>query len=223
MVSNPVPEFYPHVQSLSAHSLMTEKQDRVLFRDVAFCVQPGELLHITGANGTGKTTLLRILCGLTMAESGEVRWGEQAILHRRDDFHTQLSYVGHSDGIKLDLTVAENLRIAAALMQSKRTAGRFDLTAIARRVGLHKHLETFAHALSAGQRRRLALARCLFQNCSVWILDEPYTSLDIQGVKFVEEIIREHLQRKGIVIMTSHQQPHIDDIPYRVLELARAS
>ena len=82
-------QFYPHIQPLSAHALMTEKQDRILFRDVAFSVSPGELLHIKGANGTGKTTLLRILCGLTTADSGEVRWGGRAISQYRDDFHTQ--------------------------------------------------------------------------------------------------------------------------------------
>ena len=213
-------QFYAHIQPLSAHALSTEKQDRILFRDVAFSVQPGELLHIKGANGTGKTTLLRILCGLTTAESGEVRWGDRTIQRRRDDFHTQLSYVGHSDGIKLDLTVAENLQIAAALAQSKRHAqAAIDLHGIARQVGLDKHLDSYAHALSAGQRRRLALARCLFHECSVWILDEPFTSLDIQGVQFVENIIRDHLQRKGIVIMTSHQQLNIDGIPYRELDL----
>lgn len=220
MVTDTTPDCYPHIMPLSADALTTEKSDRILFRNVDFCVQPGELLHIKGANGTGKTTLLRILCGLTLADGGEVRWGQQVIQRRRDDFHTQLSYVGHSDGIKLDLTVAENLRIAAVLVQSKRSAEPVDLIGIARQVGLDRQLDTYAHALSAGQRRRLALARCLFQNCSVWILDEPFTSLDIQGIRFVENIIREHLRRKGIVIMTSHQQPHIDDIPYRVLELA---
>ncbi len=214
-------QVYPHIQPLSAHALSTEKQDRILFRDIAFTVQPGELLHIRGANGSGKTTLLRILCGLTTAESGEVRWGERTIQRRRDDFHTQLSYVGHSDGIKLDLTVSENLQIAAVLAQSKRnTQGTFDLQAIARQVGLDRHLDTYAHALSAGQRRRLALARCLFHECSVWILDEPFTSLDKQGVQFVEDIIRDHLLRKGIVIMTSHQRINLDGISYRELDLS---
>lgn len=220
MNTEPVNQHYAHIQPLSAQALMAEKQDRILFRGVAFCVKPGELLHIKGANGTGKTTLLRILCGLTAAEHGEVRWGDDPIQQRRDDFHTQLSYVGHSDGIKLDLTVAENLHIAAMLAKSKRTTQRaIDIHAIAIQVGLQKQLDTFAHALSAGQRRRLALARCLFHDCSVWILDEPFTSLDSQGVQFVENIIREHLQRKGIVIMTSHQQLNIADISYRVLGL----
>jgi len=220
MDTSPAIQFYPHIQPLSAHALMTEKQDRILFKDVDFLISPGELLHIKGANGTGKTTLLRILCGLTLAESGEVRWGGRAISKHRDDFHTQLSYVGHSDGIKLDLTVAENLQIAAVLAQSKRNTNMaIDLHAIARQIGLAKHMETFAHALSAGQRRRLALARCLFEQCSVWILDEPFTSLDVQGVEFVETIIAEHLQRKGIVIMTSHQRVKLDGVATRELNL----
>ena len=213
-------QFYPHIQPLSAHALMTEKQDRILFKDVDFQVLPGELLHIKGANGTGKTTLLRILCGLTQAESGEVRWGGRAIAQHRDQFHTQLSYVGHSDGIKLDLTVAENLQIAAMLAKTQRRSNQAsDLLSIAKQIGLGGHMDTFAHALSAGQRRRLALARCLFEECSVWILDEPFTSLDVQGVEFVETIIAEHLQRKGIVIMTSHQRIRLDGLATRELNL----
>ncbi|MGD8925723.1 MAG: cytochrome c biogenesis heme-transporting ATPase CcmA [Thioalkalispiraceae bacterium] len=212
---------YPVTNIVSAEKLSSEKQDRWLFQDISFNIEPGHVLHIKGANGTGKTTLLRILCGLTEADRGEVNWGGLPIRQRRDEYHTQLSYVGHSDGIKQDLTVEENLKIAAVLAQGKqRKRVKIDLDNTLRQVGLHKKKFTLAHALSAGQRRRLALARCLLNETSIWILDEPLTALDTDGVQLVEEIVQQHISRNGMAIVTSHQPLKINDECYRELNLS---
>ena len=108
---------YADINIVSAQKLSSEKQDRWLFKDISFSVKPGQIFHIQGANGSGKTTLLRILCGLTRSDSGQVMWGDKPIHKQHDQYHTQLSYVGHTDGIKQDLTVEENLHVAAVLAQ----------------------------------------------------------------------------------------------------------
>ena len=212
---------YADTYIVLAENLSSEKQDRWLFKDISFSIEPGHILHIKGANGSGKTTLLRILCGLTTADSGEVSWGDKSIRKQHDQYHTQLSYVGHTDGIKQDLTVEENLQVAAVLAQGKQQKPkRIDLDGILKQVGLNKKKYTFAHALSAGQRRRLALARCLLNDTSIWILDEPLTALDAQGVSLVEELINQHIQKKGIAIITSHQELNINDAQYKELKLS---
>ena len=214
--SNAYPDSFP----LSATGLSSEKQDRWLFQDISFTIEPGMILHIKGANGSGKTTMLRILCGLTMADGGEVLWDDKPISKQKDEYFTQLSYVGHSDGIKQDLTVEENLQVAAVLAQGKQQKPRrVDLKSTMQQVGLLKKRYTLAHALSAGQRRRLALARCILNDTSIWILDEPLTSLDIDGIKLVEDLIKQHIQRNGIAIVTSHQMFDISESNYKVLEL----
>jgi len=212
---------YPNAARLSAHKLCAEKQDRWLFENLSFQLEPGEMLHLKGANGSGKTTLLRILCGLTTADQGEVSWGDRSIKQRRDEFHTQLSYVGHSDGIKQDLSVSENLKIAAVLARGKQQKPKpVDLEQTLNTMGLSRKKHTFAHDLSAGQRRRLALARCLLNDTSIWVLDEPLTALDKDGVSIVETMISEHLDRNGMAIVTSHQDLNISKDRCRDLSLS---
>jgi heme exporter protein A len=212
---------YPDSYCLSASSLSSEKQDRFLFQNLSFRIEPGMVLHIKGANGSGKTTLLRIICGLTLADSGEILWNDTPISKQQDEYFTQLSYVGHTDGIKQDLTVEENLQVAAVLAQGKQQRPKtINLQDTMHQVGLNKKRYAFAYALSAGQRRRLALARCLLNDTSIWVLDEPLTALDIEGVKLVEDLIKQHIQRNGIAIVTSHQKLDIHDSHYQILELA---
>jgi len=205
-------QLYSHSARLSAKNLSAEKQDRWLFENIAFELEPGEMLHLKGANGSGKTTLLRILCGLTTADNGNVSWGGTPIKQQRDQYHTQISYVGHTDGIKQDLNVSENLKVAAVLATGKQQRPKpVNIDQILNDMGLNKKRHTFAHALSAGQRRRLALARCLLNETSIWILDEPLTALDRQGVEIVENMINSHLQRNGMAIVTSHQDLNINE------------
>lgn len=192
-----------------------------MFQDLSFRIEPGMVLHIKGANGSGKTTLLRIICGLTLADSGEILWNDKPISKQKDEYFTQLSYVGHTDGIKQDLTVEENLQVAAVLAQGKQQRPKtIDLQDTMHQVGLNKKRYAFAYALSAGQRRRLALGRCLLNDTSIWVLDEPLTALDAEGVRLVEDLIKQHIQRNGIAIVTSHQKLDIHDSHYQILELA---
>ncbi len=214
-------QLYTHAAHLSAENLSAEKQDRWLFNDLAFQLEPGEMLHLRGANGSGKTTLLRILCGLTTAEQGEVHWGGKPIKQQRDEYHSQLSYVGHTDGIKQDLSVSENLKVAAVLARGKQQKPKpIDINQTLMDMGLNKKKHTFAHDLSAGQRRRLALARCLLNETSIWILDEPLTALDKHGVGIVEDMINAHLQRNGMAIVTSHQDLNINEDRCKDLNLS---
>ncbi len=219
-------QHYSQAARLSAENLCAEKQDRWLFENIAFELEPGEMLHLRGANGSGKTTLLRILCGLTTADKGEVSWGGTPIHQQRNEYHTQLSYVGHTDGVKQDLSVTENLKVAAVLATGKQQKTKnlnldpINLDQALSDMGLKTKKYTFAHDLSAGQRRRLALTRCLLNETSIWILDEPLTALDKQGVEIVENMINAHLQRNGMAIVTSHQDLNINEDRCRDLNLS---
>lgn len=206
---------YHSCQSLAVSALSCERQDRWLFEELSFEVKPGELLHVTGTNGSGKTTLLRILCGLCDAESGDVTWGGRSISEQRDSYNPQLCYVGHQDAVKRDLTVRENLHVAASLAgpvdvghNTQHAMQQLQLTALADR---------FCRSLSAGQKRRVALARCLISHASIWILDEPFTSLDREGIETVRAMLQQHLVKKGIAVITSHQSVDLPNT--RSLEL----
>lgn len=181
--------------------------DLPLFSHLSFRLNPGELLHVTGANGSGKTTLLRTLCGLTHAATGEVRWRGSTIQELGDDYLSQLSYVGHSNGIQGELTLEENLHSAMCL------SGSIHSTLIAKtleRLGLVAYRHFPAKILSQGQKRRLALARLVVQQKPFWILDEPLSALDVNSVALMTEILMAHLARDGLIIMTSHQDVAIE-------------
>ena len=186
---------------LTADRLSCVRDDRALFRDLSFGVGPGEVLQVDGRNGSGKTSLLLILCGLTSPSAGEVLWGGQPIERVRSDFLLDLAYLGHSPGVKLDLTPTENLRMARALKRSRDEIG---LEEALERVGLVGFEDVPVRSLSAGQGRRVALARLLITRARVWILDEPFTAIDRRGVAAVEALIAEHTQEGGMAVLTSH-------------------
>lgn len=191
---------------LEAVDLECVRGDRPLFAHLSFSLKPGELLHVTGANGSGKTTLLRTLCGLTHAHAGEVRWHGTAIHKLGDEFHAQLAYVGHANGIQGDLTPVENLSVAASL------SGGADSTLIGatlERLGLMAYHHFPSKILSQGQKRRLALARLVVERKPLWILDEPLSGLDVDSVTLMTTILKEHLAQGGIIIITSHQDINV--------------
>ena len=187
---------------LEAVDLECVRGDRPLFSHLSFSLKPGELLHVTGANGSGKTTLLRTLCGLTRAHAGEVRWNGSAIDKLGDDYHAQLAYVGHANGIQGDLTPVENLRVASSLGGD---ADKSRIGTTLERLGLAAYHHFPSKILSQGQKRRLALARLVVEHKPLWILDEPLSGLDVDSVSLMTTILMEHLAEGGLIVITSHQ------------------
>jgi heme exporter protein A len=192
---------------LEAVDLECVRGDRPLFSHLSFSLKSGELLHVTGANGSGKTTLLRTLCGLTRAHAGEVRWHGSAIHKLGDDYHAQLAYIGHANGIQGDLTPVENLSVASCLSGS---ADRSRIGTALERLGLAAYHHFPSKILSQGQKRRLALARLVVEHKPLWILDEPLSGLDVDSVSLMTTILMEHLAQGGLIIITSHQDIDVE-------------
>lgn len=190
------------VLSLGVQNLACSRNDQLLFSGVSFSVNAGQLLMIEGANGSGKTSLLRTLCGFILPDEGEVLWQGTDIRECMDDYLADLCYVGHNNGVKHGLSCAENLKIAAALAGTRQP---LNASAVLQPFGLGDHIHTPAQMLSSGQRRRLALARLAISHATVWILDEPFTSLDDKGKRFIGERMQQHLQAGGIIVLTSHE------------------
>jgi heme exporter protein A len=180
------------------------RDDRLLFEQLNFSLQAGQILLLEGKNGSGKTSLLRILCGFRPADSGTILWcGEEISSSRYYEFMT---YVGHLDGFKKELTVLENLRLVLALNRP----GQYSIAQALEKLQLSGYDDALVQTLSAGQKRRLSLARLLIIANKLWILDEPFTALDKQGIALTETLMQEHAARGGMVILTSH---HDLDLP----------
>jgi heme exporter protein A len=190
---------------LEAVDISCTRSDRRLFEGVTFHLAPGEALWVTGSNGRGKSSLLRILCGLAEPAGGIVRWEGRPIRAAREQFHGKLAYIGHASGIKEELLVWENLAMAAAL------AGvAVDMQAACDalgRLGMAHAADTPVRMLSQGQRKRVALARLALGIARpLWILDEPFTSLDAGSAQALCDIIDSHLAQGGMLVYTTHQE-----------------
>ncbi|QWF69424.1 cytochrome c biogenesis heme-transporting ATPase CcmA [Methylomonas paludis] len=196
----------PQATGLFVTDLSCRRDERLLFSGLSFNVQPGQVLLLEGSNGSGKTSLLRILCGFRSADSGECRW--DGIPLDQSDYFAETAYVGHADGSKKELTVLENLRFALALS----APGAYSIAQALQKVQLAGFDDNLVQTLSAGQKRRLSLARLLITRQRLWILDEPFTSLDRQGIELIESLMMAHTGQGGMVILTSHHElslPHI--------------
>ncbi len=200
---------------LSAKSLFCERDDRILFEGLDLTLNTGEILQIEGRNGSGKTTLLRILSGLSSHFEGELFWQGEVMGEVQEAYLADLVYIGHLPGVSDQLTTEENLRWHCALHPSL-DIEKIDY-AIAQ-VGLRGFEDLPAYQLSAGQKRRIALARLYMSNARLWILDEPFTAIDKVGVAAKEALMLKHLSRGGSVILTTHQDMS-DQMPVRTLSL----
>ncbi|MCU7958438.1 MAG: cytochrome c biogenesis heme-transporting ATPase CcmA [gamma proteobacterium symbiont of Bathyaustriella thionipta] len=189
---------------LEVAGLQCERGDRCLFSDVGFRLQAGELLYLHGHNGSGKTTLLRTLCGLIEPTAGKILWQGKSIRKQREEYAAELVYIGHKNALKDDLTGVENLRVSCALDGFK--VSRQKAWNALERMGLKGHEDLPTQVLSQGQKRRVTLARLLIDKSRLWILDEPFTALDVNASQFLQSILQKHLAAGGMVILTTHQE-----------------
>ncbi len=188
---------------LRATAVSCRRGSRALFAGVEFSLRPGQWLHVRGANGSGKTSLLRLLGGLARPDTGTIAWNGVDLARAGEDYRDALAYFGHRHAVKDDLSALENLRLAAAL-DGRAMSLRAGLAALWR-VGLRGRESLPVRVLSQGQRRRALLARVLSRDATVWILDEPFAALDTDGVDMVCSLVRDHLRRGGSAVLTSHQ------------------
>ncbi|TDQ83136.1 heme exporter protein A [Dongia mobilis] len=198
---------------LQARQLACRRGDRLLFRGVDFAVAAGEALFLRGPNGSGKTSLLRLIAGLLAPESGEVLWCGRDAHRLGAAFRAELAFLGHLDALKPQLTLRDNLAFWRALL-----GGTVEIEAVLAEVGLAASVDLPAQYLSAGQRRRFGLARLLLRPSRLWLLDEPTTALDTEGQAMVTALIGRHLAAGGIAVISSHDEIAL---PGSVLALGR--
>lgn len=202
---------------LEATHLECQRGERRLFVEVGFCLGEGEMLYVQGQNGSGKTSLLRMLCGLSHPVTGEIRWQGELIGALGEDFRRELCYLGHTNALKEELTPLENLLASARLADETLDEGAA-LEAL-ERVGLAGREDLACRYLSQGQKRRVALARLVNERRALWILDEPYVALDAAAIELVAGLIGAHLQRGGLAVLTTHQAVAVSAGAIRELRL----
>ncbi|MFU9136751.1 cytochrome c biogenesis heme-transporting ATPase CcmA [Erwinia tasmaniensis] len=201
---------------LEAHNLTCVRDERTLFSDLSFTVSSGDIVQIEGANGAGKTSLLRILAGLSRAEQGDVRWHQHPVHRQRERYHADLLYLGHQPGVKSVLTAFENLRFFHPAHSPEALLAALD------EVELTGYEEVAVGLMSAGQQRRVALARLWLSPSPLWILDEPLTAIDVSGVNKLTALFERHATAGGLVILTTHQHLPASRRTVRKLSLTSA-
>ncbi len=204
--------------TLQAQKLSCIRDDRLLFSSLDFTLHSQQVLLLEGKNGSGKTSLLRILCGFREPDAGSVQWCGEPI-SSNGQYRADMAYIGHLDGIKKELTVLENLQFALALA-AQACAEADAIQAALARVQLAGFDDMPAQTLSAGQKRRLSLARLLLAPCPLWILDEPFTALDKQGIALSEQLMAEQCDRGGMIVLTSHHELNLPSTDVQRIRLS---
>ncbi|MFT6408288.1 MAG: heme exporter protein A [Arenicella sp.] len=186
---------------ISINNLSCTRGDNQLFDAVSFTLNAGQCLHVTGPNGCGKTSLLRLIAGINLAEDGDISWNNSDTTNN-PEFYTDCAYIAHKEGLKNELTAIENLRYYQHLDGGQ---DEIALDDILEQMSLLKCADLLAQQLSFGQRRRLSFARLLIADFALWILDEPFTGIDQSGRELIESLCVKHLQQGGLIIMTHHR------------------
>ena len=189
--------------SLTIENLALVRGERMLFKKLNFSLKNGTVLYLQGENGSGKTSLLRAICGLAKPYEGSISWGDDKISDLAEEYSKNLLYIGHLPGIKEDLTALENLQFSLALTGTQ--VADNDAINVLNNLGLAKGLNLPTRMLSQGQKRRVALARLWLQHLPLWVLDEPFTALDTAATDLLKQKIEAFANAGGMVVMTSHQ------------------
>tara|TARA_B100001057_G_scaffold480323_1_gene553046 strand:- start:2813 stop:3424 length:612 start_codon:yes stop_codon:yes gene_type:complete len=197
---------------LSAHNLTLIRGESCLFKDLSFTLNSGELLVLEGQNGSGKTSLIRAILGMLNFESGEIFWNDISIKKQRQEFHRSIIWLSHRAGLKKDLTLLENLSFECSL----RSKFEDELSKILKKLNIFDLKDLPIRSMSAGQQRRVALARLLLFDAPIWLLDEPFTNLDDEGQAIVLDLINSHLSSGGICVIAAHQEFNIDATKVKV-------
>jgi heme exporter protein A len=200
---------------LKVNKLYCERDERVLFKDLDFSVTEGEVWQIQGSNGSGKTTLLRILCGLNDEFSGEIHWRGKQQRQARQEFNLEVFFLGHAPAINKTLSPRENLSWFCA---SRGLENTDQIKTVLHSFNLYGYEDMPCYLMSAGQQRRVSLARMLLSQAKLWIIDEPFTALDKQGVQELEALLSAHAQAGGSIILTTHHSLQMD-YPIRIIDL----
>ncbi len=199
-------------RQLVADNLSIARGDRLLFKHLSFSLDNGSVLHLEGQNGSGKTSLLRTICGLSKPLEGTISWCGDSINALAEDFFQQLLYLGHLPGIKEELSAIENLEFSLTLAGLK--SEQASIRNILEELGLKRCMDLPSRYLSQGQKKRAALARLWLQTSPLWVLDEPFTALDVSAVDMLKQRVEDFASEGGIVVMTTHQavQMHVPDL-----------
>ena len=197
-----------------ALQLSCSRDDRELFKQLSFTLRPRQVLLLEGKNGSGKTSLIRLLCGFRQPDAGAIHWCGESI-ENNNQFFAEIAYVGHLDGIKKELTVQENLDLARALAKP----GSDTVGQALDKVRMAGYEDMRVGTLSAGQKRRIAFARLLVTANRLWILDEPFTALDRDGIGVFERLMAAHISAGGMIILTSHHDINLHDIQVQQINL----
>ena len=206
------------LSQLEVSGLECIRQDIILFQDISFKLHSGDLLQIDGVNGSGKSSLLRLLAGLMQPNAGEIIWQGKEISSCRNEYQQEINYIGHLNGVKDALTALENLRVMVALAGSKPD---IPFSKALDQIELAGMESIPLSRMSAGQKRRVALARLFVTKAAIWLLDEPFTSLDASGKLVIERLIAEHCARGGIIIFSTHQPVEIEDCSIMHIHLGK--
>jgi heme exporter protein A len=202
---------------LTVHDLACVRGDRLLFKNLNFALNAGGLLYVLGDNGSGKSSLLKLLCGLLSPEAGDVMWCEQNISHQPEVYQSNLTYIGHLNGLKDDLSALENLSFISGIAGMNVTKN--EVLVALKAIGIERCAHIAVGQLSQGQKRRVALARLWLTTSPLWILDEPFAALDAAAITILATRLTKHLADGGMAVMTSHQEIAINAMSTQSLRL----